>query len=151
MHLILKTPVEQALTQVWTGFNRSLFEQLTPTFPPVNVVRFDGCLRGDVVHLQLNFFLFHQDWISDIVDQNTTDQEIYFVDHGTKLPFFLTYWHHRHRLIALPNDASGYQTLIVDDITFRTPFRFTDYLIYPILWLQFACRKPVYRRAFKRK
>ncbi|MBD2700312.1 hypothetical protein IC229_06685 [Spirosoma sp. BT702] len=150
MHLIHKTPVEQQLTQVWAGFNRKLFEQLTPTFPPVKVVRFDGCLRGDIVHLQLNFFLLRQDWISHIVDQNSTEQEIYFIDHGAKLPFFLTYWHHRHRLISLPNDATGLQTLIVDDVTFRTPFRLTDYLVYPILWLQFACRKPVYKRVFKR-
>lgn len=144
MHIILRTPVRQSPEQVWAGFDRTLFDRLSPPFPPVDVVRFDGCLRGDVVHLRLNFLLFRQDWISDTVDQQTTADEIYFVDQGTKLPFFLAYWHHRHRLLR---DSTG-GTCVVDDITFRTPFRLTDYLIYPVMWLQFAYRKPIYRRIF---
>ncbi len=148
MRILLKTRVEQSLPAVWAGFDHTLFEQLTPAFPPVKVVRFDGCLRGDVVHLQLNFFLFRQDWISRIVDQQASDTEIFFVDQGTKLPFFLTYWQHHHRLQRSADDLSQ-QTTIIDDITFRTAFRLTDYLIYPILWLQFAYRKPVYKRVFR--
>jgi ligand-binding SRPBCC domain-containing protein len=148
MRLILKTPVEQALPVVWAGFNRALFKQLSPAFPPVKVVRFDGCLQGDVVHLQLNFLLFRQEWISLIVDQKTSPDEIFFVDEGTRLPFFLSYWHHRHRLLR-SSDDSGKQTIIIDDITFKTPFRVSDYLLYPLLWLQFAYRKPIYRRIFR--
>ncbi|MFD2934438.1 SRPBCC family protein [Spirosoma flavum] len=149
MHILLKTQVEQPLPTVWAGFNRDLFEQLSPAFPPVNVIRFDGCLPGNVVHLQLNFLLFRQDWISHIIDQQTTPDEIFFVDKGTKLPFFLAYWQHRHRLCR-SSVGSGEQTVIIDDITFRTPFRLTDYLFYPILWLQFAYRKPIYRRIFRK-
>ncbi len=148
MRILLKTPVEQSMPTVWAGFNRTLFEQLTPAFPPVKVVRFDGCLQGDVVHLQLNFFLFRQDWISRIIDQQASDKEIFFVDQGTKLPFFLTYWKHHHRL-QCSSDDPGRQTTIIDDITFRTAFRLTDYILYPVLWLQFACRKPVYKRIFR--
>ena len=144
MHLVLKTSVDQSLPAVWAGFDRTLFEQLTPSFPPVKVVRFDGCLPGDIVHLRLNFFLFRQDWVSLIVDQQTSDEEIYFIDQGTRLPFFLAYWQHRHRL----RRSSAGTTVILDDITFKTPFALTDYLLYPFLWLQFACRKPVYRRVF---
>lgn len=150
MRLRLETHVNQSLPAVWAGFNRTLFEQLSPPFPPVQVIRFDGCLRGDVVHLRLNFLLFRQDWISLIVDQQTRDNEIYFVDQGTQLPFFLTFWQHRHRLIRVPGDVAGGQTLIVDDVTFRTPFLLTDYLLYPLLWLQFAHRRPIYRRWFSR-
>ncbi|MVM30536.1 hypothetical protein GO755_10870 [Spirosoma sp. HMF4905] len=147
MQFVLKTQVNQSLSIVWSGFNRSLFEQLSPAFPPVNVVRFDGCLRGDVVHLQLNFFLFRQDWISLIVDQQTSNEEIYFIDQGTRLPFFLTFWRHRHGLCRSVDELTGQeQTIIIDDVTFRTPFLLTNYLLYPILWLQFAYRKPVYRR-----
>lgn len=160
MHVLLQTPVRQPLTQVWEGFDRKLFDQLAPPFPPVEVVRFDGCLTGDVVHLRLNFILFKQDWISTIVDQQTTgvpatgmpatgmpDQpnEIFFVDEGSKLPFFLRYWHHRHRLVRDPQTGG---TLVIDDITFRTPTLLTDYLFYPLLWLQFAYRKPIYKRVF---
>lgn len=145
MRLLLKTQVSQSLPVVWAGFDRALFDRLSPPFPPVDVVRFDGCMTGDVVHLRLNFLLFRQDWVSRIVDQQTTDAEIYFVDEGTQLPFFLTYWHHRHRLLY---DSPG-STVIADEITFRTPSRLTDVLFYPLLWLQFAYRKPIYRRVFR--
>lgn len=145
MHLRLQTSVQQPLPTVWAGFNRSLFEQLSPPFPPVTVVRFDGCRRGDIVHLRLNFFLFRQDWMSRITDQQTTNGEIYFIDEGEQLPFFLRYWRHRHQLLT--NAEGG--TTIVDDITFRTPFRLMDYLMYPLLWLQFAYRNPIYRRIFR--
>lgn len=145
MHLVLKTHVRQPPAVVWAGFDRRLFDRLSPPFPPVEVVRFDGCLRDDVVHLRLNFLLFRQDWISLIVDQQTTDQEIYFVDQGTRLPFFLASWHHRHRLLRAPDGG----TIIADDITFRTPYWLTDLLFYPLLWLQFAYRKPIYRRMFR--
>ena len=43
---------------------------------------------------------------------------------------------------------SGDGTEIVDDITYKTPTWLTDYLLYPVMWLQFAARKPVYRRVF---
>ena len=144
MHVLIKTRVRQPLSTVWAGFDRSLFDQLSPPFPPVDVVRFDGCRRGDVVHPRLNFLLFKQDWISHIIDQQTSSDEIYFIDQGTQLPFFLRYWHHRHRLLRDP--AGG--TVVVDDITFRTPFRLTDYLMYPLMWLQFAYRKPIYKGVF---
>ena len=147
MRFILKTSVDQSLPQVWAGFNRALFDQLTPAFPPVSVVRFDGCLRDDLVHLQLNFFVFRQDWISRIVDQQTSPKEIYFTDKGIRLPFFLAYWEHHHRLLDAGNLD---RTIIIDDVTFKTPFFLTDYLLYPVLWVQFACRKPVYRRVFSR-
>lgn len=152
MHLLLQTPVTSSVQQVWNGFDRSLFDKLSPPFPPVDVIRFDGCLRGDFVHLRLNFLVFKQDWISEIIDQkriadSTHLSEIYFIDQGTQLPFFLAYWQHRHRIV---HDERTGGALIIDDITFRTPFRLTDYLFYPLLWLQFAYRKPIYRRIFNR-
>lgn len=157
MHLRLKTRVTSSVQHVWGGFDRSLFDQLSPPFPPVEVVRFDGCLTGDIVHLRLNFLLFRQDWISAITDQqlietaNRTD-EIYFIDEGTQLPFFLGHWRHRHRIVRDTSANSGDErSIIIDDITFRTPFRLTDYLFYPLLWLQFAYRQPIYRRVFNKK
>ncbi|WP_460975862.1 SRPBCC family protein [Spirosoma knui] len=147
MKLVLKTQVNTSLSIVWSGFDRALFSQLSPPFPPVEVVRFDGCLQGDVVHLRLNFGVFRQDWISLITDQQRTDSEIFFIDEGTRLPFFLRYWRHRHRLIRDESD----KTILIDDITYRTPFWLTDYLFYPIMWLLFAYRKPIYRRVFNKQ
>ncbi|OIN56589.1 SRPBCC family protein [Arsenicibacter rosenii] len=143
MKLILRTQVARPLPEVWAGFDRTLFDKLSPPFPPVDVIRFDGCLTGDQVQLELNFLLFKQRWDSLIVDQQSTPDEIFFIDEGTRLPFFLRYWRHRHRLVR-----SGNGTVIIDDITFRTPSRFTDFLMLPILWLQFLYRKPVYKHVF---
>jgi ligand-binding SRPBCC domain-containing protein len=144
MKISLSTPVQHNYRQVWAGFTRELFDQLSPPFPPVKVVRFDGCQKGDTVHLRLNFLIFKLDWISSIIDQETTDQEIYFIDKGTKLPFFLSYWHHKHRIIR-----DGDHSRIVDEITFRTPTLLTDFLIYPVMYGLFAYRKPIYRSVFK--
>jgi len=149
LNLVLDTIVRQPVSTVWHGFDRQLFDQLSPPFPPVEVVQFDGCLTGDVVHLRLNFLLFRQDWTSDIIDQQTLKtgnlvDEIYFIDKGVKLPFFLRFWQHRHRLLR--HESGG--TIIRDDITFSTPFWLTNYLMYPLLWVQFAYRKPIYRKRF---
>lgn len=145
MHLHIHTHVHQPLERVWAGFDENLFKHLAPPFPPVRVLRFDGCLRGDVVSLQLNFLLFKQQWTSLITEQQSSQQEIFFVDEGTKLPFFLRYWRHKHRLIKV----SDTETVIADEIEFKTPSLFTDYLVYPILWAQFVYRKPIYKRVFR--
>ncbi|MEZ0609929.1 hypothetical protein ACAW74_15540 [Fibrella sp. WM1] len=145
MTITIRTAVEQPVDQVWAGFNRDLFDRLSPPFPPVRVLRFDGCLTGDVVSLELNFLLFKQTWTSDIIDQQTTPDEIYFIDQGVKLPFFLRAWHHKHRLIR-----QGSGTVIADEITYQTPYRLFDYLMYPLMWAQFVYRKPIYRQTFSR-
>jgi len=144
MHLHQTTPVQAPLPRVWAGFDETLFRKLSPPFPPVTVVRFDGCRKGDVVQLRLHFLLFRQDWTSLITEQRETQDEIYFIDEGTRLPFFLSFWRHKHRLIR-----RGEQTVIADEIEYRTPGGWlTDCLLYPFLWAQFAYRKPVYRRYF---
>lgn len=144
MKLRIQTHVSQPYQVVWQGFNEELFRKLSPPFPPVRVVRFDGCLAGDMVVLELNFLLFKQQWISCITEQQSSESEIYFVDEGTKLPFFLRFWRHRHRIIH--QEAGG--TIISDEIEFKTPLWITDYLMYPLLWAQFAYRKPIYKKAF---
>ena len=144
MKLRIQTHVSQPYQVVWQGFNEELFRKLSPPFPPVRVVRFDGCLAGDMVVLELNFHLFKQQWISRITEQQSSESEIYFVDEGTKLPFFLRFWRHRHRIIR--EKAGG--TIIADEIEFRTPLWVIDYLMYSLLWAQFAYRKPIYKKAF---
>lgn len=144
MNIKISTKVNQSLPKVWEGFDLALFSKLAPPFPPVKVKAFGGCLKGDQVHLELNFLLFKQDWISDIVDQKQTEYEIYFIDEGTKLPFFLSYWYHRHGMVK---DGEG--TIIIDDITFKTPTILTDYLFFPLMYLQFLYRKPIYRKVFE--
>ncbi len=140
MKINISTPVSQSIDQVWAGFDQHLFSKLAPPFPPINLLRFDGSEVGDEVHLELNLIFFKQVWASLITENVKTEEEIYFVDEGIKLPFFLKYWRHKHRIVK-----SGIQAHIIDEITFESPFGF---LLYPVLYLQFMYRKPIYKKIF---
>ena len=144
MQLALSTTVNGTIQQVFNGFNQDLFLQLNPPFPPVRVLRFDGTQIGDEVHLELNFLFFRQIWISHITAFETTETEILFVDEGRQLPFFLTSWRHRHRVVATETG-----TVIIDEIRFTSPNRLLDLVLLPTLYLQFLYRKPIYKRFFR--
>lgn len=144
MHLKLKTKVKQDYLSVKDGFDEKLFLSLNPPFPPVKLKEFGGCAKGDKVHLELNFIFFKQDWISDITFDNTSETVFEFIDEGTQLPFFLKYWKHHH-IVERVDDNGSY---IIDDIEFKSPFKLMDFILYPVLWLQFAYRKPIYKRLF---
>ena len=89
MRLLLQTAVESAHLEVKEGFTEALFAKLAPPFPPVKVLRFDGCRAGDLVDLELNFIFFKQKWTSKITEDHLDAQEFRFVDEGIVLPFFL--------------------------------------------------------------
>lgn len=145
MRLKLSTTVKSNYLKVKKGFNEKLFLKLNPPFPPVELKEFGGCEKGDKVHLRLNFIFFKQDWISDITFDNTDDLIFEFIDEGAKLPFFLSYWQHHHKVLKVDSKTSE----IVDDINFKTPFILMDYFLFPVLWLQFFYRKPIYKKYFK--
>lgn len=143
MKIKLTTHVAQNYKAVMEGFTEDLFLKLNPPFPPVKLLRFDGCKKDDVVALELNFIFFKQQWVSLILEDGLDEKEFYFIDSGTKLPFFLHYWRHHHRIIRRAQGSK-----IVDDITFRSPFLIMDVLLWPVLWLQFLYRKPIYKKIF---
>jgi len=144
MKIRIATQVDASLEKVKEGFTEDLFISLNPPFPPVKLLQFDGCKTGDQVALELNFILFKQLWVSDITDDGQSEKEWFFLDEGTKLPFFLKSWKHWH---VVEKNESGAK--IVDDITFSTGTLLTDVLFYPALLGQFLYRKPIYRRIFK--
>ncbi len=144
MHITLKTKVQQMPSEVFEGFTEALFLKLAPPFPPVRLVRFEGSEVGNVVELELNFIFFKNTWQSLITAQEKTQEEIYFIDEGKKLPFFLCTWRHKHRICR-----QGTGSQIIDEISYKSPFWLLDYLLYPVLYFQFAYRKPIYRRVFK--
>lgn len=145
MNLKISTSVGQDYQSVMRGFTQELFLKLNPPFPPVRLLRFDGCKKGDIVSLELNFIFFRQQWTSLILEDGLDDHEFHFIDFGEKLPFFLKYWRHHHRIVR---DGDG--ATIIDDITFRSPFLLMDYLLWPVLWLQFLYRKPIYQKVFRK-
>lgn len=146
MQIIIETNVEQNYLSVKEGFNEQLFKKLAPPFPPVKLLQFDGSKKGDVVSLELNFIFFKQKWTSDIIADETNEQEYYFIDKGVELPFFLKEWEHKHRII---NNGQG--SIIRDEITYKGPFGLFTVLLYPALYLQFLYRKPIYRKIFSNK
>jgi ligand-binding SRPBCC domain-containing protein len=143
MKLTIETQVQQAYLQVKRGFNESLFKKLSPPFPPVNLLRFDGSKKGDLISLELNFIFFKQKWTSEITEDQTTEKEFYFIDRGIELPFFLKKWTHKHRILK-----DGEHSLIRDEIEFQAPFWILTWLLYPAMMLQFAYRKPIYKKVF---
>lgn len=145
MKITIETPVEQGYLDVKSGFNESLFKKLSPPFPPVKLLRFDGSRKGDFVTLELDFIFFKQKWTSEIIEDRTTELEFYFVDQGVELPFFLKKWKHKHRVIS-----AGIGSIIRDEIEFEAPFGLMTFLLYPVLWVQFAYRKGIYRMIFKK-
>lgn len=146
MEIVIKTYVNQNFLSVWQGFNESLFLKLAPHFPPVKLLRFDGSEKGDEVHIRLNFLLFKQTWISRITENVKTEDQIYFIDEGVKLPFFLQYWRHKHRIIKHIDKVRGTQSVIIDEIEFKS---FLGWLVYPVLYFQFWYRKGIYSKIFK--
>ncbi|MDG1276257.1 MAG: hypothetical protein P8O16_03180 [Algoriphagus sp.] len=143
MKLIIETQVEQKYLQVKKGFDESLFTKLSPPFPPVKLLRFDGSSKGDLVSLELNFIFFKQKWTSEIIEDQTNEKEFYFIDKGTELPFFLKKWTHKHRIIK-----NGENAIIRDEIDYQAPFMLLTWLLYPAMLLQFAYRKPIYKKIF---
>ena len=147
MRIKITTTVEQNQDAVFRQFDETLFLKLAPPGLKVDLLRFDGCKKGDIVQLQLDFLFFKQVWTSYITESGKGEQECFFVDasDGKDLPFFLRKWQHRHRIVKTDTG-----TKIIDDIKYRAPLGL-NLLLYPALWLQFAWRKPIYKRFFKNK
>ncbi|WP_149867244.1 SRPBCC family protein [Solirubrum puertoriconensis] len=144
----LRTPVAQAPAQVWAGFTCQLFLDLAPPLPQLRLLRFDGCQRGDLVEIEMHLGpLRLARWTSLITEHGELPSGgRYFVDLGQQLPAPLRYWQHRHLMEAAPNGG----TVIVEDLEYRTASLVLDALLYPLVWAQFAWRRPIYRRYFGR-
>lgn len=146
MHLTLRTHVAPPPAQVMAGFTRELFLRLAPPFPQMRLHRFDGSRRGDQVEIELVVGPISQRWTSLITDDGIMPGGThYFVDEGQKLPGPLRFWRHRHLMQPSPDGG----TVIIDAVEYRTVSRVLDALLYPVMWAQFAWRRPIYRRLFR--
>ncbi len=143
MKLKISTPVNASVQKVKEGFNIDLFKALAPPFPRLNVKRFDGSKKDDLVELELDFFTHKQTWVSLITYDHTDDKIFEFIDIGKELPFPFKKWRHHHIV-----QKNSYGSDIIDDIEYSSGSRILDILLYPLMYLQFAYRKPVYRKLF---
>jgi ligand-binding SRPBCC domain-containing protein len=145
MKIIFTTNIPLNFSSIRDGFNEELFIKLAPPLIPFKLLRFDGCKKGDEVHIQLGVLPFKQTWVSDITFEEENDGGWSFIDEGRKLPWPLSYWKHHHRVDKLSESES----LIVDDINFETSPKALAPMIYPFLWLIFSIRPARYKKFFQ--
>lgn len=131
---------------VLAAFTEPLFRALAPPFPRLHVQRFDGSQPGDEIAIELRWGLFRQHWTSLITDADASPSEAWFIDEGQRLPWPLRRWRHRH-LVARRRDGHP-GTIITDEVSFSTGNAVLNAILYPMLWAQFAYRRPIYRRWF---
>jgi len=147
MRICLRTPVKGNYEEVLAGFDRNLFEALAPPFIKIDLLRFDGSRKGDVVHLKLKIFgIFSQEWIVKITEDKVTQTQAWFTDEGRKLPRMLRSWEHAHIV-----EKDGQDSVIIDDIHFVPSSKLLGLFLYPGLYLQFLWRQPIYKRYFKER
>lgn len=147
MNIYLHTLVEQPFSNVVSGFDRDLFQALKPPLMELNLKQFDGCKKGDTVHLEMGIGIIRQEWISLITYDNLTESQFKFIDKGTLLPPPLKEWTHQHIVNALEDGSSE----IIDNIDYSTGKKWLNILIYPAMYILFWLRKPVYRKYFQEK
>ena len=109
---------------VWSQFNEALLTKISPPFPQVDIKRFDGCNKGDLVILEINLLFMK------------------VIDEGIKVPFGINMWRHEHSIIKI--DES--RCYIQDFITYKTSNVFLDIILFPFLWGMIFYRKPFYQK-----
>ncbi len=145
MKVVVRTKVQKDIKMIFSSFDQELFMKLNPPGISAKVTRFEGCLKGCRVELELLLFGFiKQKWMGEITNHSITEKEIYFIDeaHGKQLPFFLQNWIHKH--IICETKEGNY---IIDEIDFRSPFGLS-FLFYPFVYLQMKWRSPIYKKEF---
>ncbi|WP_207433682.1 SRPBCC family protein [Sabulibacter ruber] len=143
MRLHLQIPVAQNYQAVLEGFTVDLFRSLSPPFPKLKILRFEGSFPGDRVEVELQAGPIRRRWTSLITERQVTDHEAWFVDEGQELPAPLTFWRHKHLITR-----EDHHSVIHELIEYRTGSVVLDALLYPVMYAQFAARGPVYRRIF---
>ncbi|MBC7427860.1 MAG: hypothetical protein H7336_04555 [Bacteriovorax sp.] len=138
MKILIKTPINKDYRSVFSQFNVKLFAALKPPLVNLKITRFDGCKKGDEVHLLVS----GKRWVSHITELVENENEIYFVDVGVIIPAPLTSWKHIHRIERTGKDKCN----VIDDIEFSTGNKFIDKLLYPALMAMFLLRRPIYIR-----
>jgi ligand-binding SRPBCC domain-containing protein len=148
MRFQILTKVQGNHRSVFLRFNHSLLLQLTPPGMRMELLEFqDPQEPNGKIEMRVTILgLIKQEWENAFSDYELGEAECHFVDQGVKMPFPIRLWRHDHRVLADGPD----QAIINDDVTFGSGFFLMDWMLFPILWLQFRYRRPIYRRVFGR-
>lgn len=144
MRIRIKTQVDENYKTVFKKFDHALFMALKPPLISLDLHKFEGCHQGDKVEMTLQLLGVAQSWKALIVEHEETADYIYFIDEGVEIPTPLKSWRHKHML----ENVGEEKTNIIDDIHYTAGNKLMDTLLYPILYMQFWYRKPVYRKYF---
>lgn len=146
MRFQILTKVRGDHRSVFLKFDQSLLLKLTPPGMKMELIRFqEPDAPNGSIQLRVTILgIIRQDWENVFSHYELGPEECHFVDEGKVLPFPMRLWRHDHRVLADGPDHA----IINDDITFKTTFLLMDWLLFPILWLQFRYRRPIYRRIF---
>lgn len=144
MRIYFETTVKGDFKSVFSRFDRDLFLFLTPPAQPVTLLRFDGSVKGDEIHLKFGFPVYGN-WVSIVTDSGETEDACFFIDEGRTLPMGLRDWKHIH---TVKKSLVPGHSVIVDDMHFSTGNWLFDRLLYPALYLAFIGRKPKYKKYF---
>lgn len=146
MRFQILTPVKGSHRKVFAGFDHGLLLQLTPPGAKMQLISADDPAKeGGRIYLRVTLLgIIRQEWINAFSQYELTEAECHFVDQGVKMPFPIRLWRHDHRVLSDGPDRA----IINDDVTYKTGFFLMDWFLYPILWLQFRYRRPIYQRVF---
>lgn len=151
MEITVSIPIPHPAQKVFNALNKDAFVALTAAapFPKVKLIEYQGQAAGSKVHLELDFLLYRQPWISIISEnQNTIGPDIFwFEDLGTVLPFPFKKWRHLHKVVK----SSESSCQIVEQVYFSTGLILLDYLLIPVVKKMFTDRKPIYLKYFNER
>jgi ligand-binding SRPBCC domain-containing protein len=143
MHFIISTTVNGHYKKVMAAFDLQLFKALQPKGITMQIEKFTGSKKGDAVHIKF-IKPFAAEWISEITNDGENETESFFIDKGTKIPFGIAQWQHKH----IVKNKSATSCEIIDDITFEGVNKIWSILLWPALYISFLQRKAVYKKYF---
>jgi len=131
--------------EVYRVFNYDLLWALSPPFAKPKAVLYEGNRPGHRMVFRLVTPLGTKHWAGRVTEEGHTENEIYFVDEGEQMPFGLSLWRHKHRIIK-----TGWGTLLRDEVRFEGRNALLTVLLFPVLYAQFIYRKPLYAKSIRR-
>ncbi len=140
----IKTKVKGCPTKIIRHFDEELFMKLNPPFIKVELNQFDGCKKDSDLKLTTNFLGLYQYWHNKVIDRFDSDNLVYFIDEGVEMPFPITKWIHKHKIVKI-DDQNSY---IVDDIEYICSNPIFEFFSYPAIFITMFYRKPIYVDVF---
>lgn len=131
--------------KVSSGFNIELFNYLAPSFPKIEVTKFEGIQKEDLIQLKIKIGIKTLNWSGKITHFEKNQQKLYFVDIGTSLPFPFKSWKHHHLIL---NNGHN-KTIIVDKVEHEMISPLFNFFAKMIVKSMLRPRISLYRKYFE--